>query len=369
MASEYEPYILGGLGVVATNLTGALREKDLKITVLSKSPLPGMKVSREKYFELIRFPRNPGYYSVPRQKFNYEAIMQRLKKTGFRKPDLIHIHSVEFAHLARYLQNKYSIPVVYTCHSLVAHEGKSTFREMVADRQVKLLQSADRIVSPSQWERAELERLYPFSKDKIAVIENGVKLQVKGGKPVNPYHLLFVGRLLRMKGIEQLLQAVAILASKNPKVKLDVVGKGTLYYTKHLKMMARRLGIQATVRWLGYRPPSQVQAMYSSYGAVVVPSLQESFGLVALEALANKVPLVSTRSGGLSQFVTEDVAQIITRVTPNDIAKAIRNVWTEKKMTGLRVKEGFKVAEPHAWSVIADRYRELFASMVDGREL
>jgi glycosyltransferase involved in cell wall biosynthesis len=356
MTNEYEPHIIGGLGVVATNLTHALRGDDMKATVLTKSVKSEVGVKREKNLKIIGFPRN--------SRFNYLTIRKWLYRKGYRIPDLIHIHSVDFAYLARYYQKKHNVPVVYTCHSLVTLEKKNPFRELMAKRQKILLQSASQIVVPSIWERAQLEDIYPFCNDKITVIENGVNVNEQPQSSANPYHLLFVGRLIRMKGIEELLQAVSALAQKEPKVRLDVVGRGSEQYQRHLKSMARKLGVTSKVRWLGYHDPDQVQQIYSSYGAVIVPSRQESFGLVALEALANGIPLISTRSGGLADFVNEDVAQIISGVDHVDIATAIQTMWREPELTKQRVEEGFKTAEKHDWSYIADRYRELFYTML-----
>lgn len=368
MTNEYVPYIIGGLGVVATHLTDALKEKDFRITVLTKAVLPKVEVIREKHFKIVRFPRDSGnFFSTKKQKFNYDMVMRWLKKTRQHPPDLIHVHSLEFAYLARYLQQIYNVPIVYTCHSLVLLEKKSPLKELIAERQRRLLLAADRIVVPSYWERSQIEQVYPFCIGKITVIENGVKMFEYPHSSADPRRLLYVGRLVHMKGIEELLQAVAVLAKKQPKVRLDVVGRGSKRYMLYLRIMAHQLGVSSRVRWLGYRPPNKVQRLYSSYGAVIVPSRQESFGLVALEALASGVPLVSTRSGGLAQFVNENVAQIIYRVDRGDIADAVQTMWKANHLTKQRVKEGFRMAEPYAWSVIADRYRELFHNVLAER--
>jgi glycosyltransferase involved in cell wall biosynthesis len=362
LTNEYAPYIIGGLGVVATNLTDALKGKEIfSITVLTKSVIPSVRVREpQEHFKVIRFPRDSHYFSIPKQKFNYRAVISWLEKTRQPLPDLIHVHSVEFAHLARYMQQEYKVPVVYTCHSLVTLESKSLLKKVMANRQKKLLQTADRIVVPSRWECSQLEKVYSFCTGKITVIENGVNVLESSQTSTDPHRLLYVGRLVRLKGIEELLQAVAVLAKKQPRIRLDVVGRGPRRYMLYLKVMAHQLGISSKVRWLGYHPPDKVRELYSSYGAVIVPSRQESFGLVALEALASGVPLVSTRSGGLAQFVNDNVAQIITRVDNGAIVDAIETMWKADQLTKQRVQEGFKAAEPYAWSIIAGRYLELF---------
>src|SRR6185312_2056230 len=125
------------------------------------------------------------------------------------------------------------------------------------------------------------------------------------------------GRVVPSKGIEELLQAVARLSNYYPTISLDVIGTGSANYMSKL---------QALTQWLGYKGHSSLLRMYSQYGAVVMPSKQESFGLVALEALANGIPLVSSRSGGLAEFVDSNVAEVIPHIAASDIAHAIENM-------------------------------------------
>jgi glycogen synthase len=175
-----------------------------------------------------------------------------------------------------------------------------------------------------------------------------------------PHHLLFVGRLVPLKGIEQLLKAVAILKRKNKKVNLTIIGKGGQAYVKRLKTLCKEWGIHANVNFLGFRKPGQVQKMYASYGAVIMPSTMESFGLVALEAMASGVPLVATRSGGLAEIVNSKVAQVIPRVEGKAIAAAIEQMWNNAPLTNRRVKAGRILASRYKWPRVANQYIKLF---------
>lgn len=361
LTNEYAPYIIGGLGVVATNLTKAMAGNDQEIIVLAKCRKANIEIRHKGNVKIIRFPRNSRYYSIPNKKFCAVPVAAWLKKHGYGQPDFIHIHSLEFAALAGYYKRKYEVPVVYTCHSLVCLEPKSPLRELVAKRQEKLLEISDGIVVPSQWEREQLEEIYSFSRGKVEVIRNGVRIADNPRKNEGKRNrLLFVGRLIRSKGIEELLQAVALLRHYRPEIRLDVVGTGSSLYMRYLKGTAAKLGISGKVRWLGYMNPDVVQKLYSSYGAVVVPSRQESFGLVALEALANGVPLVSTCSGGLSDFVSEHVAELIPKVETVEIAAAIRRMWKQEDLTKMRVEIGLKIATYYEWAQVSNRYRQLF---------
>jgi glycogen(starch) synthase len=179
--------------------------------------------------------------------------------------------------------------------------------------------------------------------------------------------LLYVGRLNRKKGIEELLRAIALLRRTTSRVTLDVVGTGNAAYTSKLRKLAHSLKLNRCITWHGYKPLHEIRSLYSSYGAVVVPSHQESFGLVALEALAGGVPLISTRSGGLSEFVDTSVAEVIPRITPLEISKSIRRFWLDTGRAEVRVANGRKRARHYEWRNVAERYARLFEQLRDAK--
>jgi glycogen synthase len=362
LTNEYSPFIIGGLGIVATHLARSLVASGVHVTVLTQSLKPQIQASRKQNLHVVRFPRISKYYSLKHRRYHSRTIAAWMAQSNFEKPDILHIHSVQFTKTAQYLKKKFNVPVIYTCHSLVIMEKLTPVRSLVARQQEELFIIADSIVVPSKWLKNKIEQHYPRFKNKLHVIENGVHVTSTGGG-TDRHHLLNVGRLVRSKGIEKLLHAVSILSIKHSRVTLNIVGTGTSTYRKRLLSLARKHQITSRIRWLGFKKPEQVQKLYSSYGAVVVPSPNESFGLVALEALANNVPLVSTRSGGLSEFVTSDVAEVIHQVKGEDIALAIENMWKNNELTNQRVVEGRKLALKYTWSNVAARYHRLFRSI------
>lgn len=367
MTNEYQPYIVGGLGVVATNLSRALAEDGLRVTVLSQTARHQVRAFEDSNMRIIRFPKERPYYAADGRKYQYEPVHRWLDRHIDSKPDLIQIHSVEYAGAASYYKKRYKVPLVYTCHSLVALEGRSPIEQVVENRQRRMLDAADCIVVPSQWAKRTIEQTYPGSHKKINVIENGVHIQRRPNLHSDHRNLLYVGRLIPSKGIEELLRAIALVKKKEPAIRLSVIGRGTAAYERKLKGMTAALGLKRNVRWIGYVAPEQVLDLYRSFGTVVVPSLQETFGLVALEALANGVPLISTNAGGLAQFVNDEVAEVIPQVNSREIAASIQKRWGDAKRTRKRVEQGLNLAKPYNWSRISIRYRELFHNLLAER--
>lgn len=364
MSNEYETSrIIGGLGIVATQLSNQFVEYGNMVTLFTNHAAADLQVKDCGPLRIIHIPETEPFYSKERNKNRCEPIVEWLKANELELPDVIHIHSVCFTYVAYYFRQTYGIPIVYTCHSLVKQEGRTRKRSLVSSRQHRLLRVADLIVVPSRWQKKSLCAYYPTYIKKVEVIENGIN---RTAKPNNQQRtsLLFVGRLTSQKGIQELLTAVGLLSRHTPYVSLMIVGQSSSQaFQSLLLQLVRKHKLEKQVKWLGFVPPHRLQKVYASCGAVIVPSKQESFGLVALEALANGVPLVSTRSGGLSQFITSDVAQVIPRVTAPAIAQSIISMWRDTSRTEKRVQQGIVLSKKYEWRKIALRYLALFQKL------
>ncbi|RNB84459.1 glycosyltransferase family 1 protein [Brevibacillus fluminis] len=361
MSNEFETSrIIGGLGIVASELTNCFVQYGARVTLITHHSESELQVKDCGPLQIIHLPDREPFYSAAKKKNQYEPTVVWLRRNQWPLPDVIHIHSVCFANLAHYYRKVHGIPIVYTCHSLVKQEARTAGRGIVSDRQERLCTLADRIVVPSNWLKNVLQTNYPECKRKIDVIENGIRRTAPHDKKQRT-SLLFVGRLTRQKGIEELLAAVAMLAKRAPYVKLTIIGRAsTAAYQARLITLVKKWKLEPYVKWLGFLPPQQVAKQYAKHGVVIVPSKQESFGLVALEALANGIALASTRSGGLSQFVSSKVAEVIPAVTSRAIAGSVINIWRDGSRTEERIRAGFKRTEMYDWRKIAARYMALF---------
>lgn len=357
MTSEFQPRIVGGLGVVATHLTKMLSKVGANVTVLCTGNSNRLTVSNpNSNLRILRFPKNSKYYNRTNRSFIAEAIMRSAAAKGCAKPDIIHVHSIEFADTAKLAGKRFGIPIVYTCHSL-ASQGIASAQ---GKNQTKLLHIARRVIVPSNWQAKVTKNLYPrMDGSKITVIPHGVIASSKNATGA-PHKLLYVGRLIPSKGVEPLIKAVALLARNKSQVQLTIVGSGQKSYSNKLRSLARQGGIVNKIRWAEKTPHEKVQRMYSSYGAVIIPSKKESFCLVALEAMANGVPLISTVSGGLKEFVNPNNARIIHSVDSKHIAQAIRAFWNNPSQAKKRVIHARSTASRYRWPEIARKYLSLF---------
>lgn len=162
------------------------------------------------------------------------------------KPDIIHVHSTEFANTAKAAGDRFNLPIVYTCHSLVS-QGISSLH---GKQQSTLISIANRIIVPSRWQAKVTKGLYPRTDGKkMIIIPHGVALAPKGSSIGASHKLLYVGRLIPSKGVEPLIKAVGLLAQENSKVHLTIVGSGKASYRNKLRNLAKQAGVAKRIRW------------------------------------------------------------------------------------------------------------------------
>ncbi|MCL6517286.1 glycosyltransferase family 4 protein [Alicyclobacillus sp.] len=370
---EYGPTIIGGLGVVATRLSQALAELGHQVTVFTRAAgPPGM--TQDAGISVVHVPTRAPYYHIRRRRYQVDPLVRLADQLHLHPPDVIHVHSVPFTNVALHLGQRFGAPVVYTCHSLVRDEPQGPVQSRVQHRQERLLHRCHHVIVPSEWQLRSLVEAYPACRERVSVIANGVDLP-EGARLATlatlaaersgsqGLRLLFAGRLVPEKGIDSLIRAVTVLRRRGFPVVLDVVGSGPSAYERHLRQLARRLRVAQHIRWLGFHAPSEMPRVYLSHDLVVMPSRQESFGLVALEAMAHGVPLVSTRAGGLADFVDRQVAEIIPRTTGLAVASAVQRLVSRPRHLVSRVEAARHRAERFCWKNVAERHVHLFESL------
>jgi len=226
--------------------------------------------------------------------------------------------------------------------------------------------------------KGEVEFALQTPSDKIVVIPNGVdttKFEFKFDEAERQAFrsnyaapdekiLFFVGRMVREKGAHVLLEALPKVRVVYPKVKLLIVGGG---YRDHLVQLANWLGVAPHVYFTGFVPDDVLLRIYRIADVAVFPSLYEPFGIVALEAMAARIPVVVSDAGGLKEVVEHNVTGIVTWLNNSDsLAWGILEVLQNPERAQEMVKEAYRrVKTLYNWKRIArqtiEQYRQVWS--------
>jgi D-inositol-3-phosphate glycosyltransferase len=307
--------------------------------------------------------------------------------------DLIHSHYWLSGLASLDLAAEWGVPIIQMFHTLgmmkerVARspdEG-SLDRRIEAERM--LMSRADRVVASTEAELAQFQWLYRADIDHVRVIPPGVDTsrfypiprdEAKEFVGIDPDDtmILFVGRLEPLKGIDTLLRAIAQLRAEGeiePDCQCLVVigGDGESdtgepgSEVERLKSIRRDLGMEDLVAFIGSRDQDTLPYYYSAAEVVVVPSQYESFGLVALEAMACGRPVVASETGGLA-FLVKD-GETGFHVPAADHAALAEKLHLLMQSPDLRRRFGEnarRYAAGYAWPKITEAVVELYEEVL-----
>ena len=283
------------------------------------------------------------------------------------KFDVIHAHDWLVTYATKALKESYNIPVVATIHATENGRNSGIHDETqryINDTEWMLTYEATEVIVNSNYMKGELQRIFGLPFKKINVIPNGINLTNFSGVERdydfrrqfamdNEKIILYVGRLVYEKGVQNLIGAMPKILSNYHDAKLVICGKGGMM--DELKQETRNLGIENKVYFAGYCDSKKVQKMYKCADIAVFPSTYEPFGIVALEAMLAGVPTVVSDVGGLNEIVEHGVDGMKSYAgNSNSIADSVLTLLFDAKLCSAVSKNAVKkVKEMYSWNKIA----------------
>jgi D-inositol-3-phosphate glycosyltransferase len=294
--------------------------------------------------------------------------------------DLVHSHYWMSAWAATYLQRLWDVPHVTMFHTLGEAKNRARAGEHEPPHRIqterRVVATADAVVAASEHERDLLVNLYGAAPQRIEVIPCGVdpvrfhplertacrRELGLGAEPV----VVFVGRLEPLKGAELLIDALAYLEG----VTLLVVGGDarSAGYQADLHRRAVQRGVVAQVRFVGAVPQERLPLYYNAADVCAVPSFYESFGLVALEAMACGVPVVAARVGGLTATVRDGTnGFLVPWRDPAMFADRIGRLVRDPVLRGRMGRAARATAERFTWAGVSRQLDGLYVRLLRAR--
>lgn len=347
-SSELPPVVELAPGVVVRHIAAGPFEG------LDKDELPGQLCSFTAGVLRVEARREPGHY------------------------DLVHSHYWLSGQVGYLVRDRWGVPLVHSPHTLAkvknaamaAGDAPEPRGRLIGEEQV--VAEADRLVANTALEARQLVELYGATEDRVDVVAPGVdtKLFTPGDRQaaraavgLDPQDavIVFAGRIQPLKAPDLLIRALPILRDRFPHVpwRLVIVGgiSGTGRARPHrLADLAAQLGVAESVDFREPLAPAALAEMFRAADVVAVPSYNESFGLVALEAQAAGTPVVAAAVGGLSVAVQDGVGGILVRGhEPAMWATRLAEVVLDPALRGRLAAAAPSHAGAFSWDVTVDR--------------
>ncbi|MGG5171015.1 D-inositol-3-phosphate glycosyltransferase [Pseudarthrobacter sp. J1738] len=366
----------GGMNVYVRSLAGALAARGTEVEIFTRATYPTQP--------LVEHPA-PGVcvhnvQAGPRRKIPKEdlpdlvnAMVNEIDAIKLAQPhghyDLIHAHYWLSGIAGLELSTRWDVPLVHTMHTMAKvknqhlHSGEAAEPKLRELGEQRIVDAAARLIANTTAEASELQTHYNARPERIDVVSPGVDLDVfkpafraqsraAVGIPSNDFHVVFAGRMQRLKGPHVLLAAAGLLRETRPGIplRLSLIGahSGARHYD--LDVIAKRHNVLDAVTFVPPVPRQELADWFRAADLVAMPSFSESFGLVALEAQACGTPVIATRVGGLSNAVCDGrTGLLVDGHQPAAWAQAMEALYDDEQTRGDLGRAASLYAQSFGW--------------------
>ncbi|MEJ2701125.1 MAG: glycosyltransferase family 4 protein [Sedimentisphaerales bacterium] len=374
---------VGGVAVHVTELAAALQRRGHEIHVFTRL---GEGQSTYQWIDGVHYHRcpidlHPDFVTEMNNMCNSFAYFTKqtesFQGTHF---DVVHGHDWLCAKGIVQLKNNYGRRALLTIHSTeYGRCGNHHFNgqsDRVRAVEAEGIYCADRVIAVSGALSDEVKRQYSVPDWKLRCVRNGINCSRFDGYidpavcrasygigPMDPM-VLFVGRLTIQKGPDLLLEAVPGVLAQYPHAKVVFVGDG--YMRGDLERRANELGVRHAVRFLGNMSAnSDLTNLYKSTDVVCVPSRNEPFGIVVLEAWAAGKPVVVTRNGGPAEVVVHNQEGFVAHDNCGSICWALKEIFSNFLHARWMGERGrVKAAYGFTWDIAAAQTEGIYGELV-----
>lgn len=392
----------GGMNVYVRDLTRELGRQGVHVDVFTRSQdehVPHVLHDLGYGNRVVHVAAGPEVPAPKRELPEYipqfvEGIKTFAAEKGIHY-DLIHSHYWMSGLAAEALKETWGVPVVHMFHTL--GEMKNRVARTDAERESpqriagekRVLANADRIIVATLAEHSQLRFLYKAGNSKLVIIPPGVDTshfypipadeakQVIGLKP-DDRMVLFVGRIEALKGVDTLIRAMSCLKVRDVHrpVHLAIIG-GEPDANPHemsiemarLQKLCDELCLGQMVVFLGKRGQDTLPYYYSAAEVVVMPSLYESFGMVALEAMACGTPVIASEVGGLGFLVQDgETGFTVPDGEPDKLCEKLSLLLGDPHLRQTMGRRAAEYALSYDWEKIATQIVDVYESLVKVKE-
>jgi glycogen synthase len=363
---EYPPRVVGGIAAHVDGLARAMARAGHDVVVFS---LDHPKVGDDEMMEGVRvlranadLPWLPDDNLVAQMASANHHITQLAARLGTWRPQVIHAHDWLVAWSADTLKALWGVPLVATIHGTERgrHGGYVPQGMPAAINAVEwwLTFQAQQVIACSRFMVREVTDGFELPSEKVNLVPNGIDIgQWLSPSPpsADDREALVVawGRIQYEKGFQVLTRAIGYLRHRLPQIRCVIAGRGT--YLAELQTQIDMEGVGDIVQLAGFVPDDELRRLLQRTSCVVIPSLYEPFGIVALEGMAAGAPTIVARTGGLAEIVDGTGAGVLFE--PGNhvaLANCIADILAHPEVAEtMRTKAATLLASRYTWDAIA----------------
>lgn len=382
---EFPPRIIGGISAHVYNLSRSLAAHGVRVYVVtcdfpgaaSHETLDGVEVFRVDSYK----NPSPDFATwVYLMNVNMQKEAAALVRSLDGKIDIIHAHDWLVATAAIGLKHVFRRPLFATIHSTETGRRNGIhldYERMIQETEAWLTYEAWKVICCSDYMISHVQWAFGLPPDKLVMVPNGVDHETYSkyekedlGQFRSRFALpeekivLFVGRLVYEKGVHVLVNAAPKVLDR-ANAKFIIVGNG--YMKDQLSGLVKGMGLANKVIFTGFVDDDTLRRLQICANVSVVPSLFEPFGIVALEAMAARSPVVVSDIGGLSEIVEHDVSGVkVYASNPDSLAWGIIKVLTDDGYANwIRTNAYKKIQEKYDWNRIARQTKTIYRNVLN----
>ncbi|MBX3063135.1 MAG: glycosyltransferase [Anaerolineae bacterium] len=385
----------GGMNVYVRELAREFGRRGIYVDIFTRSHREGVShidTSLGDHVRVIHIPAGPDTTLDPDEVFNYlpefvANVLQFARRCDVTY-DVIYSHYWLSGWVAHALRAEWNIPVAQMFHTLglmkdrIANKPAMQPVDQRSFAEADIMTWADRLIAATPAEREQMLWLYRAPRRKIEIVSPGVDLQRFSplpqedakrvlGIPKTDRMLLFVGRIERLKGIDTIFESLTLIKRDSPALlqhlHLCIIGGDLASEDAEMARLKRRcyeLGLSDLVLFLGAKDQDTLNYYYAAAEALIMPSDYESFGMVALEAMASGTPVIASEVGGLAFLVQDDRNGYHVPVRdPQALADKITVILSDPAKRAMLASGALATAKHYSWSKIADQLLAVFQTM------
>ncbi|OIJ22177.1 glycosyl transferase [Anaerobacillus alkalidiazotrophicus] len=367
---EFPPMLVGGLSRHVYDISKVLVNQGCEIHVVTAAVEghPDYEIMDEIHVHRVQClqPKAEDFYHWVGS-LNiafYEHVLELSKGIRF---DIIHAHDWLVCVAAKGLKHQLNLPLIATIHATEYGRNSGIYTQLQKDishKEWELTYEAQKVIVCSKYMEEEVVKVFNLPKNKIEIIPNGVDIKMISGEgskwkqkygSENDIFIFSVGRIVKEKGFQTIIDAAPTIIAKHPNVKFIIAGKGPLLEEYKTKVINK--GLQKVIYFIGFIDDHLRNDILNGCDICIFPSYYEPFGIVALEGMGAGKPTIVSDTGGLSEIVTHRENGL--KIFPNNVQSLTTQVLScieDEKLAQKIAENGKKlVVRKYNWNSLAKR--------------